>query len=172
MAGYGDDAQFTTWMTDNGRTLPAGAPSVAVLRQRGSAYIDGLYSGVAGSRVGIRFMGAPTEGYLQERAWPRIGVLVGNQVIPSDVIPLAVVHASFEAAFAEATNPGSLSATTTASQRVTRERVEGAVDVQYADPGSDTALDATPIFTAVYGLLKPFLINDDRLTLGIWSVGR
>jgi hypothetical protein len=171
MAGYGTNEQFATWLTDNGHTLPVSASSPDVLRQRGSAYIDGLYSGVAGSRTGIRFMGTPTEGYLQERAWPRTGVIVGNQAIPSDAIPLAVIYASFEAALAEANNPGSLSVSSTASQRVTRERVEGAVDVQYADPGSDTALDATPVFSAVYGLLKPFLINDDRVSLGLWSVG-
>jgi hypothetical protein len=172
MAGYGTDEQFTQWMSDNGYALPEGAPSVAVLRQRGSVYIDGLYSGVAGSHTGVRFMGTPTEGYLQERAWPRTGVIVGGQAVPSDVIPLAVIQASFEAAIVEANEPGSLSVTTSASQRVTRERVEGAVDIQYADPGSDVALDATPVLTAVCGLLKPFLISDVKVSLGLWSVGR
>lgn len=65
MAGYGDDAGFEAWLTENGYTLPGGAPSGEVLRNRGAGYIDGVY--------GARFSGIPTGGLAQERAWPRAG---------------------------------------------------------------------------------------------------
>lgn len=63
MAGYGDDSAFSAWLAANGYTLPGGALAAAVLLQRGSTYIDGLYR--------PRFVGYPTGGFAQERAWPR-----------------------------------------------------------------------------------------------------
>ena len=65
MAGYGDDDGFQAFLTANGYTLPDGAPAAAVLRQRGSVYVDGTYS--------LRFSGSPTGGAAQEREWPRTG---------------------------------------------------------------------------------------------------
>lgn len=43
MSGYGTDEGFTAWLTANGYTLAEGAPAKAVLRERGSAYVDGLF---------------------------------------------------------------------------------------------------------------------------------
>jgi hypothetical protein len=54
MAGYGNDEGFATWLAENGHTLPDGAPLPAVLRQRGSVYIDGHY--------GMRFAGEKAGG--------------------------------------------------------------------------------------------------------------
>ena len=34
MAGYGDDSAFAAWLAGQGFTLPSGAPTAAVLRQR------------------------------------------------------------------------------------------------------------------------------------------
>jgi hypothetical protein len=73
MAGYGTDAGFTAWASENGYTLPAEAPSVEVLRNRGAGYIDGVY--------GARFSGIPTGGFEQERAWPRTGAYAYGQPI-------------------------------------------------------------------------------------------
>lgn len=49
MAGYGDDGGFNIWLTENGHTLPADAPMEAVLRNRGTEYIDGASPPVASS---------------------------------------------------------------------------------------------------------------------------
>src|SRR5690606_12854128 len=101
MAGYGTDEAFATWASDNGYSVPDDL-TAAVLRQRGSEYIDGIY--------GNRFPGTRTDGYAQERAWPRAdAVLCSGETVPDDVIPDAVIKASYHAAYAEAVTPGSLS---------------------------------------------------------------
>ena len=142
---YGDDAGFTAWLSANGYALTDGMLAPAVLRLRGSNYVDATY--------GARFKGQPTEGVMQSRAWPRTGI----DDVPADTVPQRVIDAAYEAAWVEAQNPGSLSVIATPGQRVVRERVEGAVDVSYAAPGSDAVADATPILTSVEGLLWLFL---------------
>lgn len=151
MAGYGTDQAFTDWLTANGYELPDGAPTPAVLRNRGSGYVDGTY--------GLRFPGVPTGGAAQERAWPRTGATDrwGNALDPNTV-PTRVIEASFEAAWAEASSPGSLVASGSAAARVKRERVEGAVEVEYQASSSTSVADLTPMLTAVEGLLAPLLV--------------
>ncbi|CAN7169527.1 DnaT-like ssDNA-binding protein [Brevundimonas sp. LjRoot202] len=148
MAGYGDDSGFTDWLADNGHTLPDGALSSAVLRQRGSVYVDGLY--------GARFTGVPTDGVMQERAWPRTGATAYGSDIASDAIPSAVVQASYAAALYEAENPGGLSVAVTAAGAVKREKV-GPLETEYFEGTGDVAADATPALSIVQGLLTPFL---------------
>lgn len=162
MAGYGDDSGFTSWLQENGYMLPNGAPAPAVLRQRGSAYVDALY--------GTRFVGQAAAGHAQERAWPRAGACVDGSPIPDDVVPHAVINASYEAALQIATDPASLSAVGSAAQRVKREKVEGAVEVEYQSAsGSETAADLTPVMTIVEGMLAPYL-RSDQSGIGIWVV--
>lgn len=162
MAGYGTDDQLETWLADNGYTLPDDAPAPAVLRQRGSQYIDAVY--------GDRFIGNMVT-FDQERAWPRTGAAMRGVSIPSDAIPLAVVHASFFAAFEDAGNPGSLSATGSVSAGIVREKV-GELEVQYAGAESDgTATSITPLISIVDGMLAPYLRNTDSPSMWIRSVG-
>lgn len=152
MAGYSTDEAFTAWLTANGYTLPVGSPIAAVLRQRGAVYIDGTY--------GLRFPGTPSGGAAQERAWPRTGATDrwGN-VLEASAVPSRVIEASFEAAWAEASSPGSLSASGSTAARVKREKVEGAVEVEYQASSSSSGLlaDLTPMITTVEGVLAPLL---------------
>jgi len=57
-------------------------------------------------------------------------------------------------------SPGSLVASGSAAARVKREKVEGAVEVEYQASASSTGLvaDLTPLLTAVEGLLGPLLV--------------
>lgn len=163
MAGYGDDAGFAAWAADEGLTLPVDAPLPAILRQRGSAYVDGLY--------GQRFSGVPTGGFAQERAWPRTGAIAYGAAIDPDVIPDAVVKASYFAAFQEASSPGSLSPVATSAGQVKREKVD-VIEVEYFGGSGDALADATPTISAVEGLLAPFLIVVCTTpTIGIWAIG-
>lgn len=166
MAGYGTDDAFATWLTSNGYSLPEGAPAPAVLRQRGSTYVDGTY--------GARFVGQPTGGYEQERQWPRSGAVVAGSSVPDGVIPLPVIHASYEAALQEAREPESLSLIGSAAERVKREKVDGAVEVEYQQASAEEfAAAMTPIMTTIEGLLSPFLRGaDPAVGVGIWSIGR
>ncbi len=149
MAGYGDDVAFDIWLTDNGYVLPAEAPSAAVLRNRGAAYIDGVY--------GARFSGIPTGGFEQERSWPRTGAYAYNQPIGDSIIPDAVIKASYEAAYQEAVDPGSLSAIGSSIDVVKREKV-GKIEVEYQASSDTSGIGGMiPIISDIEGLLAPFL---------------
>ncbi len=163
MAGYGEDSTFQAWLTENGYTLPGGSPSPAVLRNRGSQYIDSVY--------GSRFVGR-IAAYDQERQWPREGAIVSGQLIPSDVVPAAIIHASFYAAYQEATKPGSLSVMGSRATRVKRKKV-GQLEVEYQSTSgeSETGADLTPIISVVDGMLAPFLRDESLVCVGILSVG-
>lgn len=159
---YGSDSAFTAWLVLNGLTLPDGAPDAAILRQRGSQYVDGVY--------GSRFWGVPTLGIAQERAWPRTGAKAYGQAIPDDVIPVAVEQASYAAAHHEALFPGSLSAAASHAGAVKREKVD-VLEVEYVAGSGDVVADATVRLTAVEGLLAPFLRSEAPAGLGLWAVG-
>src|SRR5690606_23617861 len=106
---------------------------------------------------GSRFSGIPTGGFAQERQWPRTGAYAYGQPIPDDVIPDAVIKASYAAAWQEASEPGSLSVVGSAATAIKRERVEGAVEVEYqTNSGGWSAESLSPVLTAVEGLLAPF----------------
>jgi hypothetical protein len=162
MAGYGDDAGFATWLSDNGYALPVSAPAPAVLRNRGSNYIDSVY--------GSRFLGCVVDP-AQERQWPREGAIVNGKLMSSTVVPAAVINASYAAAFQEATAPGSLSVVGSASGAVKRVKV-GAIEKEYQGVSSDgTAASITPLISIVDGMLAPFLKDENLSYLGIWSIG-
>lgn len=159
---YGTDQGFSDWLAINGLTLPLTAPTPAILRQRGSQYVDGVY--------GSRFWGVPTGGFAQERAWPRTGAKAYGQDIPDSVIPVAVEHASYAAAHHEAFFPGSLSVAATHAGAVKREKVD-VLEVEYVAGSGDVVADATVRLTAVEGLLAPFLRSEAPAGLGLWAVG-
>jgi hypothetical protein len=163
MAGYGADATFQAWLDDNGYTLPAGAPSLAVLRNRGSQYIDAVY--------GSRFVGSVADA-LQERCWPREGAIVSGKLLPSDLIPAAVINASYYAAYQEAVKPGSLSVISTSSGAVKRVKV-GQIEKEYqtAKDSDGTAASITPLISIVDGMLAPYLRDDSVVCVGIASIG-
>jgi hypothetical protein len=148
MAGYGTDDGFNRWLSANGFALPDNPPSIAVLRERGSNYIDGTY--------GARFSGIPTGGFSQERAWPRTGACAYGQPIGDDVIPDAVVKASYVAALADAKAPGSLSVTYTPGTTKVLTKVD---KIEWDVIGDASAPGAMiPVLSAVEGLLVPFLM--------------
>jgi hypothetical protein len=155
MAGYGDNAAFEAYALAAGYALPDGytQPQVTAARQRGSLVID---------RYERFFSGTRTGGYSQERAWGRTGASTYyGEAIPTGEIPVAIINASYEAAFLELTNPGSLSPVVTGSSTVKREKI-GQIEVEYSTSSSTSVADmvamATPVVTTIEGLLWPFLI--------------
>lgn len=159
MAGYGDDTGFTTWLTDNGLSLPVGAPTPAVLRNRGSAYVDATY----GQRLTCSTRAGGPE---QERAWPR----AGHPNVASDVIPIAWVHASYRAGYLEATLTGGLSRQIDNQARAVRQKVD-VIERQFADSGALVAGEVVGIVDAeIDGLVSPYLCSL-KSVLGIRSIG-
>lgn len=159
MAGYGTDEGFNAWLAAEGYAAPANPPTVAQLRQRGSTVVDALY--------GARFVGEPAGGVAQERAWPRFGAFAMGQAIPVDVIPDAVVKASYHAALAAVADTGGSTAIDT-PRAIKRDKV-GDVETEFADaPAPFQWNDDVPV-TVLDGLLAPFLRGSSGF--GIWSVG-
>lgn len=166
MPGYGDDSAFQAWLTANGLTLPVGAPSPAVLRLRGSAYVDGTY----GPRLTCS---APTGGIDQDRAFPRTGHVVNGQTLPDDAIPAKWVEASYRAAYLIATNPAFGSVTVNPLQRVKRQKV-GPIEREFFE-GGDVAAGAAsiaPLDAEIEGLVASLLCPDTSGAFaGLWAVG-
>ncbi|RVK89909.1 hypothetical protein CN150_29500 [Sinorhizobium meliloti] len=155
MAGYGDNAGFTSYAEAAGYVFPDGTTDAqkTAARQRGSPVID---------RYEPKFSGRRTDGYSQERAWPRTGATTYyGEAIPSNEIPAPIINASYEAAFLELTNPGSLSPVVTGTSTVKREKI-GQLEVEYSTSSStdidDLVALATPVVTTIEGLLWPFLV--------------
>lgn len=155
MVGYGTNQAAQDYWTAAGYVVPEGTSDaqITAARQRGSLVID---------RYEMKFPGKRTGGFAQERAWPRTGASTYyGEAIPSDVVPVAIENASYEAAFLELTNPGSLSPVITGSATVKREKV-GQLEVEYAASSSmsidDIVALATPVVTVIEGLLWPFLV--------------
>lgn len=163
MAGYGSDEGFETWLAEQGYTLPETAPTAAVLRARGSAYVDGYEPLWTGQR---------TDGVMQELGWPRTGATMNCvTAVPDDAIPTAVVNASYRAAWLEAETPGVLTGSSASlGQRVKRERIEGAVDVEYFDDGKPVAGGGlTFIDSIIDGSLRAFVCDGAKPFM--WSLG-
>lgn len=165
MAGYGTDEGFLLWLRERGYELPDDAPSPAILRQLGSDYVDALY--------GRCFLGRPTGGLEQERAWPRTGAIVAGMTVEESSVPLAVVLSSYRAALMESQSPGSLITTSPAGRRVRRQKVEG-IEREFFDDKDSTA----PINSAIDGFLRNYVDHvcmgwrEENGTLGIWAIGK
>ncbi len=154
MAGYGTNAAVQAYWDAAGYVVPDGTSDaqITAARQRGSLAID---------RYEAYFSGTRTGGFAQERAWPRTGASTYyGETIPSDMVPVAVENASYEAAWLELGTPGLLSPVVTANSTVKREKV-GQLEVEYAASLSTSMEDiiamATPVVTVIEGLLWPFL---------------
>jgi hypothetical protein len=167
MAGYGDDMGFEDWLAENGHTLPDDAPSSAVLRQRGSVYLDGLYGSPLAER---RFSGVPTGGVSQDRAWPRTGAKAFSSLIADDLVPPAIINASYAAAFYEAGTPGGLSIAASDAGAVKREKV-GPLETEYFGGTGGALAAATPMLLSVEGLVAPFLVPGSTDGPAIWAIG-
>ena len=149
MAGYGDDTGFAAWLADAGLALPVGAPTPAVLRQRGSDYLDATYA----ARLDCS---APTGGFDQERAWPRTGHMIYGAAIGDTAIPAAWVQASYRAAYREATTPGWATSSRDPSRMTKREKAD-VVEREFFAPGETAGASGANIDAQIEGLITPFL---------------
>ncbi len=157
---YGDDAGFSAWLASMGYVLPVGAPAAAVLRARGSVYIDATYEPL--------WTGTRTDPLNQDNAWPRTGATINCTIaIPDDMIPNAVINASYRAAWIEASNPGALSGVVTIGGRVKREKVD-VIEAEYFDDGKGVAGETGAAFVdpMIDGWLRAFICDlGDNLLL-------
>lgn len=155
MAGYGTTDGLRAYAEAAGLTLPPGATDaqIAAARQRGALAVD---------RYEPRFTGRRTGGFDQERAWPRTEATTrAGDAIPADVIPTAIVSASYEAAALELSSPGSLLPVVTGTGIVKRQKVD-VIEREFATDAASSPADivalATPVVTTIETLLAPFLM--------------
>lgn len=155
---YGDDAGFETWMETMGYVLPSGSPDVAVLRARGSAYIDATYEPM--------WTGMRTDPLNQDDAWPRTGATINCTIaIPDDLIPNAVINASYRAGLllaSETTTPVPLT-----GSRVKRQKAD-VLEREFFDDGASIAGETGAAFVdpMIDGWLRAFICDlGDNLLL-------
>lgn len=114
---YGTDQEFQDWLDAQGLELPDDAPSLSVLRQIGSTYIDAAYEHkLQCSRR--------TGGFQQELAWPRTGHTMNGENVPNNFIPPAWINASYRAAWLQATSQGWATNSFDATRVTKREKVD------------------------------------------------
>lgn len=135
MASYGTDSGLTAYMTATGRTFPAGM-GLSVARHFGTVYVDSFEDMYRGNAV-------TTENSFPRDLWP--------------VVPLAVEHATYEAAYAYASGVPIFSSGGTSGGQVTKEKVD-VLEVQYASPQDGTGWweNNRFILPLAYTLLMPF----------------
>lgn len=160
---YGTDEGFEAWLETMGYELPTDAPDVAVLRARGSLYVDGYEKFWTGNRSG---------GVMQEDAWPRTGATVNcTQAVPDDVIPPAVVTASYRAAWLEGETPGILRGSAgTSGSRIRSQQVD-VIKREFFDDGK-VEIGGGPSFidSQIDGLLSQFICDDTGAAF-LWNLG-
>lgn len=137
----GSDDGFNAWLAARGHTLPVGAPSPAILRQRATDYIDGQYL--------ARIIGDPT----------------------TDPILTALETATYVAAWHEANKPGSLSASATAAGALKRKKIEGIEKEYFEGSGdavADATVRLSLVEGILGPYLRP---APTGTSLGLWAVG-
>ena len=138
---YGSNTELAAYLAATGRTLPVGADP-DVVRLIGSQYVNSfedLYRGTA----------LQTDASFPRDLWP--------------VVPVAVEHATYEAAFAYASGVAIFGGGGSAGGQVVKERVD-TLEAQYAAPQDGTGYweNSRFILPAAYALLLPFMFRKGR----------
>lgn len=144
---YGNENDFRAWMDQNGYVLSGEDAGVPALLSRASGYIDATY--------GARFKGMTTA-IDQADQWPRTGAVVNGRVVPDDLVPLAIVEATYRAARAEGQGFSLSRVYDPAAPLVKRSKVD-VIEEEYFEPA--TAGGGFPTIPGLEGLLTPFLTD-------------
>lgn len=148
---YGNAADFVSYHEDRGRDIPGSWSDTGISAALlvASEWLDASYAD--------SWVGYPTGGYSQERLWPRSAAYTNTSpsyTFTDDEIPLAVVSATYEAAYRELTTPGTLGADFTPG-KYKSVKIDGAVQVEYASMFS--AGEAQIQMPVLAGLMNPLL---------------
>lgn len=149
---YASIATINAYATARGLTFAitggSNAADAEAAARRATTWLD------AGFRD--RFPGRKTNGRQQALEWPRVGACdASGEAIASDEVPTEIINALCEAAIREKASPGGLSPDVTPGQVAKREKVEGAVEVEYFRAGGVT--DQRPVATVIRDILGSLL---------------
>ena len=161
---YGDATGFEAYFTARNKEIPGAwdTDSITASLLVASEWIDGVY--------GPLFIGQKTDGFTQEREWPRSSATViekqssyslsptygylASYTFPDTEIPTQVLNATYEAAYRHLTTPGSLEVDYTPG-KYKSVSIDGALKVEYAQINSYTEVQIQ--IAAVDRLLWPLL---------------
>lgn len=122
-----------------------------------SEWVDGIY--------GNSFIGEKTAGFLQEREWPRQNAVIYypkySYVFATDEIPERITNAVYEAAFIQASEPGSLLVNYTPN-KYKSVSIDGAISVEFA--GFTTSAQIQKTFPKIDQLLEPLLCSESMFS--------
>lgn len=137
---YVSVADARIYASNRGVELPLDDDELAAMLIRSTDYLEAQ---------ACRFQGKPTS-TTQALQWPRTGVFLNEDEVPSNVIPKSLIAAQVQLAMA--INAGfDLQPNVSPQDYVTREKV-GPIETEYADPLS---VGIMPTFTAANALLAP-----------------
>lgn len=154
---YGTNEGFEAWLAGQGLVLPDDAPSVEVLRNIGSFYVDAAYEHMlsCSSRTG---------GFDQPLAWPRTGHRLNGKAVPSDLVPTAWVQASYRAGYLQAITPGWATNSVDATRQTRREKVD-VVEREYFKADEAAGSSVAPGMASdsvINGMLTPWFCAGGR----------
>jgi hypothetical protein len=149
---YGTAEGFAAYHESRGREIPGtwSDDTIEAALLSASEWIDSIY--------GPSFIGHKTDGFEQENEWPRTNAVVMDStpayVYDTDAIPARVTKAAYEAAWRQATTPGSLLVDYTPG-KYKSVSIDGALSVEYRQ--FDSAYEVQVQIGAVDTLLWPLL---------------
>lgn len=149
---YGTVAGFKSYMEGRGKVIPVTweDDDIEAALLVASEWIDGKYQpSFPGLKVGLR---------AQIREWPRTGAFdIYGYNLPPDAVPREIENATYEAAFRQASKPGSLTVDFTPG-KYKRVSVDGAISVDYTQ--FTWAADIQTQIAIVDAILYPILTNN------------
>ncbi len=146
---------FVDYHTARGRTVPGtwDNPKINASLLNASEWIDNVY--------GPMFVGLKTDGFLQDREWPRKAAVINDvrqpYVFAPDAIPERITHAVYEAAWRDASVTGSLQLDYS-PRKYKRVSIDGAISVDYNMFSSAAEIQST--FPIIDQILSPLLRED------------
>ena len=150
---YGNATDFKSYHEARGRSIPLTLDddSIEVALLVASEYLDDKYEG--------SYFGYKTDGWEQERSWPRISAMTNTDpqhIFTNQEIPTRVVHATYEAAYREALSSGALNVDFKPN-KYNSVSVSGAISVDYAKNQdiNDVQVQIAKIGTLIKPLLDP-----------------
>lgn len=149
---YGDLASANTYMADRGYAWMGTDEDKNAALLRAAEYIDSL-----GMIRPCLWVGVKSGGRSQVRQWPRLGATDEfGDPIDSTEVPAEIISASYEAAWRELANPGSLNPDYVLSDTFKSAKV-GPLEVEYATSSEAGVIPTKPVIGVIDALVKPFL---------------
>lgn len=162
---YGDSEGFTAYHTARGRTIPDTWDDTVINASLlvAAEWLDGVY--------GSSYSGFKTGGFLQEREWPRTTALTNTYpqyIFQPSEMPDRVISAAYEAAFRDASTPGSLQVDYTPG-KYKSVAIDGALTVDYTQFSSQSDIQIQ--IGAIDMLLWPLFTTDGAANSATLSGG-